>query len=157
MARGLMTHTLRGVPELAQFDNDEQAQHALREIEREAGNPASWHFWLAIAGLVVAAFSTHRAVQWMLRPLGWPDILDDLLAFAAAALVFWFVLRWLHRAGGPEALRRKLLERGIPVCLACGYSLRGQPSDSTRCPECGTLIDERARAALQATSTGDAG
>ena len=43
----------------------------------------------------------------------------------------WF---WRHRLR--RFLRRQLLDRGIAICLKCGYDLRGQTEP--RCPECGT-------------------
>ena len=36
-------------------------------------------------------------------------------------------------------VRRYLQERGIAVCLNCGYDLRGQRDP--RCPECGREFD----------------
>ncbi len=37
-----------------------------------------------------------------------------------------------------KAIRRALVERGIPVCVNCGYDLRGNVSGV--CPECGKAI-----------------
>lgn len=34
-----------------------------------------------------------------------------------------------------RSLREQLIEKGIPICLKCGYDLRGQAVP--RCPECG--------------------
>jgi predicted RNA-binding Zn-ribbon protein involved in translation (DUF1610 family) len=50
----------------------------------------------------------------------------------------------------PKALRQQLLEAGVPVCLACGYGLRGLPCGAERCPECGKKIGDRARTLLNA-------
>ncbi|NLX15275.1 MAG: hypothetical protein GXY44_16730 [Phycisphaerales bacterium] len=36
-------------------------------------------------------------------------------------------------------LREKLVEKGVPICIECGYDLRGQIEP--RCPECGTGYD----------------
>lgn len=59
------------------------------------------------------------------------------IVFAAAVWVLSYLLfvavcvRSLRRA-----VRALLRERGIHVCMACGYDLRGGAGD--RCPECGT-------------------
>ena len=40
-----------------------------------------------------------------------------------------------------RSLREQLVEKGVPVCLECGYDLRGQID--ARCPECSTPFDEQ--------------
>jgi hypothetical protein len=45
------------------------------------------------------------------------------------------------------SLREQLVERGVPICIGCGYDLRGQIQP--RCPECGrscALADPKVRA-----------
>lgn len=67
------------------------------------------------------------------------------------ALVFSdFVLLW---AFGPGVIMlflrdRYRRERLLPTCSACGYSLRGLPLTSARCPECGRPFDDRVRGIL---------
>jgi len=48
---------------------------------------------------------------------------------------------WLFRRRIQRSLRRQLIDRGVPVCLKCGYQLRGLMDP--RCPECGEAFDER--------------
>lgn len=38
-------------------------------------------------------------------------------------------------------VRENLQAAGVPICLKCGYDLRGQ--EIARCPECGEAFDER--------------
>lgn len=62
-------------------------------------------------------------------------------AFAAAlggGLIFAHLHLWI-RPRIHENLRRQLLARGVPICLACGYDLRGQTVP--RCPECGAACE----------------
>ena len=47
----------------------------------------------------------------------------------------------LFRRKIQRSLRRQLIDIGKPVCLICGYDLRGQTVP--RCPECGTGFDEK--------------
>jgi predicted RNA-binding Zn-ribbon protein involved in translation (DUF1610 family) len=46
---------------------------------------------------------------------------------------------WCARRGIRRSLWRQLGERGIPICVCCGYDLRGQTSHC--CPECGATIE----------------
>lgn len=48
---------------------------------------------------------------------------------------------FLSRENIRHRLRRDLVNRGIAVCMACGYDLRGQREP--RCPECGTPFDAK--------------
>lgn len=38
-------------------------------------------------------------------------------------------------------LREQLRERGVPICVACGYDTRS--STTPRCPECGSFDEQR--------------
>lgn len=40
-----------------------------------------------------------------------------------------------------QFIRQYLQGRGVPICLECGYDLRGQTEP--RCSECGEAFDER--------------
>lgn len=44
----------------------------------------------------------------------------------------------LSRRAALRALRQQLLSRGFPICMHCGYDLRG--IDSATCPECGENV-----------------
>jgi protein-S-isoprenylcysteine O-methyltransferase Ste14 len=70
-------------------------------------------------------------------------IMTGMVAFAAAGLggmgtgvlALAFVRRSVRRT-----LRRQLTDAGMPMCVDCGYDLRGQTEP--RCPECGTPFDQ---------------
>lgn len=93
-----------------------------------------------LAILLAAVLMAIRLARW----LGWNFRLGEEFLFILAPLLllagmfsglFWFRAR--RRAYQTE-VRRQLLARGIPVCLNCGYSLRGQTEP--RCSECGAAI-----------------
>ncbi len=76
------------------------------------------------------------------------DVLPSNLAVRAAivlALVLSGVLplAWFVHKRSRQFIRRALIERGVPVCLQCGYALRGNTSGV--CPECGTVCEESAK------------
>jgi hypothetical protein len=139
----LLEATLAGLPELKEFDDDERRRAALREIGEEAGNIASGGFWLGLTILVGSTVLSWIVTRWVLAAIGWRSWLETLVLGIVIGGTFWLVLRRLHRTGARRELREKLLQQGVPVCLNCGYVLRGLPTDSSRCSECGETISER--------------
>ena len=64
-------------------------------------------------------------------------VLFMLIPLWCPSLIFcWHGRRWMRRY-----LRTYLNEHGVPICLNCGYDLRGLPE--SRCPECGTEFKKR--------------
>ena len=147
--------SLGDLPEMELFESDEQRDRALHEIGRESGSPGKLDWWIAIGILLTIGIGAWWLLRQIRHWLTWPGWLEELLQFAILISILLLVLRGLHRWGSRAELRQKLLQAGIPVCLGCGYSLRGQPSDSQRCPECGRVIDERGREVLAATRGSD--
>jgi predicted Zn-ribbon and HTH transcriptional regulator len=145
-----MRWSLAGLPELEQFDSAEQRQSALERIARKAGSPGFGDWWIAVAILVAAVLAVNVAMRFVLHRVSAPGVVEDLLRIGAMIVCGAVVLRWLHRWGAAGELRDELLSAGIPVCRACGYSLRGHPPEAKRCPECGRPLDARVRSALSA-------
>lgn len=67
---------------------------------------------------------------------------------AVAAMFLGFVNPFLFvrlvREPMRKSLRRQLAERGVPVCVPCGYDLRGLTE--RRCPECGAIASRTSTA-----------
>ena len=154
MARKLLDVTLHGLPELEYFSTPVDRQKAIDEIGAEAGNPKSPGFWLAIGLLVATALLARWAAGLLLSFVLWPRWLEDVLHTAAMVVAFVAVLRWLHRSDAATELRKKLLAGGVPVCMACGYLLRGLSVMTKRCPECGAEFSPRACELLRQESNG---
>jgi hypothetical protein len=72
-----------------------------------------------------------------------------LFAWGVLLPVFILVIGFVSRRRFRAILRERLLQHGVPMCLSCGYCLRGMPADERRCPECGWPIEERMRALMQ--------
>jgi hypothetical protein len=129
-------------PELSRFDDRTQRQAAWEG----AANANRLRFVRAVLmatiitmGCCVALFAGVDALRDRLGK--W--IITGIVTFVAVAvggvatglLAFGFVRRSVRRA-----LRRQLTEAGMPMCVDCGYDLRGQTEP--RCPECGTPFDQ---------------
>jgi len=63
-----------------------------------------------------------------------PALAGGLVGTLAGLGGAWAFRRIVHKPF-QRAIRRALVERGLPVCIACGYDLRGNVSGV--CPECG--------------------
>ena len=148
LKKHLLNLTLAGLLELEYFEDEAARQAALNEIGEEAANLKSSGYWSAIGILVGATLGSRALTRWLLRFVVWPVLLENVLIWLATVVCFALTLRWLHRSGTSAQLRTKLLASGVPVCMKCGYLLRGLPPDPGRCPECGRAFNEPTRAIL---------
>ncbi len=141
--KNLLNFTLRGLPELEYFPTPQSRQTALDEIGSEAGNPKSGQFWLGVLVTVAGALAARWLAGWLLSFVLWPRLVEEILHTVGTLAGFLLVLRWLHRRGTARDLRLKLLATGVPVCMSCGYLLRGLSPATGRCPECGAPFSSR--------------
>lgn len=104
-----------------------------------------WRYWVWTAGVcVLAILAILLGYSFTRQICGWIGLRGTAAqtsVFFAYSLALGAVLgfggmlplrRAIHRV-----LRNYLCERGVPVCLRCGYDLRGQREQ--RCPECGAV------------------
>jgi len=145
----LLNLTLAGLPELEYFEDEAARQKALTEIGDEAADLKSGGYWSGVGILIGAMIVGLVTIRWLLRFVVWPPLLEEVLLWLAATATFALTLRWLHRSGVAAQLRTKLLVCGVPVCMKCGYLLRGLPLDPGRCPECGRAFDDSVRELLK--------
>lgn len=152
-----MNATLAGVEELKLFPTDAAREKAIDEY---ASSIRGWDLGLGIlifaaigiALLLGVRLGIGTLMQW------WPWIgrpmVREPLTFAIIGVCMFLALRVLHRMGVRKAMRRKLVESGVPVCLGCGYLLQGLSPESTTCPECGMTIEARVRVLLEVQPAG---
>lgn len=134
----LTTRRVRRYPELALFPDEEDAARSLRQAAGEA--------WLsAFASFILLALPMLLAGNWVLEPVLYPILRPSLRLSGWIGLVPLIILAAVLVRRIPRRirfnLRKALIYSLIPVCLTCGYSLRGlQPGI---CPECGAAWDPR--------------
>ena len=94
----------------------------------------AWPVIIFVSRYLAGFITPHLAfLPWLARNL--VDVFIGFLLFGILAVVVAWLLR--HRA--VARLRERLIWLGVPLCLHCGYDLRGQIEP--RCPECGRTFD----------------
>ena len=129
---------LNRYPELEYFER-EDLQHLASEALTGARHEAtrSWSFWLISLSLWVLAIAASVLAALLLQKhVGSPRWVGSLLSGSV-----WFAVTgsawWLFRSRTRRHLRERLVQLGVPICIPCGYDLRGSKE---RCPECGTAF-----------------
>lgn len=118
------------LPELSHFRSVYECQDALQKARED---PQIRRRTKAVTTLNwIVVFAACLAIVWCT---------DSYSAMLAGAVLLGGALvaaehYLLFRTHTQRSLRRQLVERGVPICVACGYDLRGQLEP--RCPECGT-------------------
>ena len=135
----------RTYPELARFADNARRKAAMRHATREVIR--SRRFWLFILVAVLVAVAIAVSVGVLVKAS--PAVRGGLQGLIVGTLVGGWV--FVCRANLRASLRRQLVEQGVPICLRCGYDLRGQLEP--RCPECGTPCDPELLPLLKSEST----
>ncbi len=129
----------RWIPELDLFPLGERGRvlsRAMdtRQIKRQMN--------LSLAVLTVVLFVTADYLNDILRSMFpsyfWTRTL--ICGFVLLGLCFW-VVAWPYRTRIRRNFRQELVRDGFPICVPCGYDLRGLAEP--RCPECGAPFDEQ--------------
>lgn len=120
--------------------SDEETGRQVASLVRKAFAPGGIDLSTHLLPLIVLYVADH-----VLSRLGAPLALY-VVGMASVVPVCVFVLVQMARRRIRPFIWRKLAERGVLVCLHCGYDLRGQTV--CRCPECGKAFDPQ-RLSLQ--------
>ena len=130
----LSTIHLRLVPELALIESPAEQRRiynaALNSLYRR---PA---FWIAVLlGPLALAGALGGFFSFLKTYLRVPGILVGGITGGIVGGGGMLIVQYVLRRPLRKFVRTRLVEMGIPVCIPCGYDLRGQLEQ--RCPECG--------------------
>lgn len=120
-------------------------EHRWREPSfARANRRARRVLWVCILPLA-AIFLT-----WWLRPLwtswepqGIAKLILDLPSPVAFIGLQWAAIAYAANRSNAPFIRKALGDMGMPVCIECGYILKGVAQESLRCPECGAEWEAR--------------
>jgi len=129
---------LRGRSELGMFPDDAARTRSVRRVAGQVLRTGE--FWLAMTVAAIVLLAASSAVARLVSSAGELDLPTArfaclLLAMAGGAVVG---NGWVRRRV-PVMLRAELVRCGVPVCVGCGYSLRGACGGA--CAECGRPLD----------------
>lgn len=123
-------------PELQRFPHAEEASDSL---QRARGNrPISLLVLIYFAFVLVGSAAWHFGLKPIIRDGFIREVLIQGSLVALIALGAGYVGFVMWRRPIRKVLRQDLLALGVPICLECGYDVRGLTS--SRCPECGSKI-----------------
>ena len=111
-----------------------------REIRRSARRlwMRRWRNKALYFTVVLFLFGVAGAMGWYGPNNFWElAILFFTIYPGLTVFVWWILHRYSILPVARRLLRERLRERGIEVCIRCGYWLRGLGKDVTKCPECG--------------------
>ncbi|MCH7591627.1 MAG: protein kinase [Planctomycetes bacterium] len=134
----------RLIPEVALFETDEQRKAAMRRASSitARGSGRLW-IWLLLFLMTLGIIPllmrvTGLDVEWGRLQTKYPIV---RLIYGPLMMLLMYSWLWFCRSVIRPRLRAQLVAKGIPICVPCGYNLRGQVDP--RCPECGTAFDEK--------------
>jgi hypothetical protein len=132
-------------PELALFESDAERIAALKAFQK-----AIWrnrNFWLmsVLYGMINAVGIAGGT--WLMTRLAYFSTVPRPIMTSIPAMVlgtlFGLSFQFIWRRPIQRALREHLVAKGVPICLHCGYDMRGLPEP--RCPECGECATPQVR------------
>ncbi len=133
--------SLRSFPELDYFPTNEQARQALRRVRFRILLQRQFYI-SALAAIVLCLVLTillRSVLSGFRLPISYLTLKLILVLPVAIPCSLFGV--WLMNRHTQRMLRHELLDRGVPICISCGYALIG--TTGPNCPECGKPFDER--------------
>lgn len=134
-----MSHS-RLFPELNLLETKSERREVYgRALSRLRRRPQFWLYATLVPVLLGPAMIV--AVFWLERTF---PMLHGMAGGITGGIIGGMIggtFQYVFRRPLQKQMRLELVARGIPICVTCGYDLRGQREP--RCPECGRPFDEK--------------
>ncbi len=121
-------------PELDRLDTKEDREAVFRQAYKKLKTRSRFWFILILGTASLSAGLTITLVL-LKRVLPIPPWLNAGMVAGVGGGLFAGASEFIFRRPLQKQIRVEMIERGVPVCLGCGYDLRAQIE--RRCPECG--------------------
>lgn len=127
-------------PELERYETSDAAKAAWRAAWwRVLRTLRFWAIGIVLIGVAPASISlfivyARRLLSIPIPPVLWGGLIGGVIG-GFMGLGFQLAFRTPVR----RSLREDLVCKGVPICVNCGYDLRGL--EEPRCPECGEAFD----------------
>ncbi|MFN0136725.1 MAG: hypothetical protein ACKVS9_11495 [Phycisphaerae bacterium] len=132
---------IRAWPEYGLLPDDAARKEVLGQLQQShfVCNPFFYLYVIAVVVVGIAAVPMIHAMSlrlggWVRLP-HWVFAAGSLIAFIA---IYYVGIGIFWDRSVRNRLRQLIRERGIAICVACGYDCRG--IESERCPECGKAL-----------------
>ncbi len=94
-----------------------------------------WYKW--VQGVIVLGLLIFVVfVNVLVLEMNLSRVSTGFIAMVTNGIMMYGVVYWRKKSLA-LSYRRVLRQKGIDVCIWCGYGLQGLGSEITRCPECG--------------------
>ncbi len=137
----LSSRHIRAYPELALLSDEAERTACFKKIQKSMARSKAFLLATAAFGAingVAASITFGLYIPWVSAHL--PRWVIAMIPPVLLGTTFGLLMAYCWHRPLQRRLRAELVARGIPVCIGCGYDLRGQTEP--RCPECGGHFPE---------------
>ncbi len=131
---------LASLPELKLFSN-EQRRKALKDMEQLS---ARSFIQISAYALLIVTLFPFLSSRFPQSAIGFAGLLACVMT---GAVLIRCGAVYITRRNAARFFRERLLQYRVPVCMECGYFLRGVMSD--RCSECGAELSAFVRTLIR--------
>ncbi|MCA9254110.1 MAG: hypothetical protein KDA33_00670, partial [Phycisphaerales bacterium] len=125
------------LPELERFPTDFQKEEALRTAKSQRPT------LILISVFLVLALAIVGVMLFLTKTFLPAGRISEFIGQVTCQLLITLIMAYLGIrlwvTPIRRSLRRTLVNLGVPICVPCGYDLRGQVKAT--CPECGASFD----------------
>ncbi len=128
----------RLVPDLRCLPDDAERRRVFRAAVWESRR--GYGFACLIATLIILTGFSMILPGGGISHFAWlPGWIETSVVGVIILLVTCYPMWRRYAADVRLAIRRRLMELGVPICTRCGYDLRGHSAE-VQCPECGEAV-----------------